>query len=383
MITTYKAYLQPRRVAIPLGTLDESHIAVKIDDAIKIGQPLTYAENEFPYSTVSGKVLQIIRSVDYNNQDTYTVVIENNYKNTVKSNITKKDIKDLIVTYFKPSQKLEKIHFTKEMDIIINLAHHNEPFVSLDVKHVHDLKDTIMGTLHSLNDIWSFKSITLLLTEDMRSSWFSSKTLPITIKKIKPEKRINTPHDLINSMFKRALYKKKPYNYLTLSSILKLHDMIQHHRPSVFTRLVISGEGVKNPVIFTVRVGTMFTDIKRIFNGYSTTNPMTMHLNSIIENITILNENFSIQDHFVSLHFQEHREKEVYDCIACGRCNNECPVGILPSKIMHSLKQGIVLDYMKSDVCIECGLCSYYCPSKIPVMHFVKDAKKLLKGDYE
>lgn len=64
-------------------------------------------------------------------------------------------------------------------------------------------------------------------------------------------------------------------------------------------------------------------------------------------------------------------------CVACGSCNETCPVDILPQltfkciladEVEESLEHGL-LD------CVECGLCSYVCPSKIEIMSVLKAAK--------
>lgn len=46
------------------------------------------------------------------------------------------------------------------------------------------------------------------------------------------------------------------------------------------------------------------------------------------------------------------------DCIACGACIDECPVGCI------SEKDGkIVID---KDTCVECGSCAEVCPVDAP-----------------
>ncbi|MFP4286310.1 MAG: 4Fe-4S dicluster domain-containing protein [Candidatus Izemoplasmataceae bacterium] len=381
MITVNKSYLQPKRVAIDLGTLDEDLLLKNIHDEVTIGEPLLKEVTHEPFSPLSGKVMQIITKQDENNQDTLSLIIENDFKNTVYKPLVKKPIDELIVTYFKPTSDLERLNYKKNMPLIVNLVHENEPFVSLDPKMIDEMKDDLLSTLASMHSMWQYREIIILTKEGIRTKWFSSMNLPITVKKIKLEKHIDAVYKIINKTFNNALYHKKTYNYLTLNSIIKLTDMITHHRPSILTQLTISGDAINNPMVLSVRIGTLFSELIRVFNGFKNHETITLHKNRIIENNVILHEQFSITETLSSIHAQAYKEREVYDCIKCGSCNDICPVGILPSKIMHSLNQGIALDYMKSNVCIECGLCAYICPSKIPVMHYVKEAKKILKGD--
>jgi len=42
------------------------------------------------------------------------------------------------------------------------------------------------------------------------------------------------------------------------------------------------------------------------------------------------------------------------DCIACGTCAGECPVGAISEGDIYSIDP---------DMCIECGACADACPS--------------------
>jgi electron transport complex protein RnfC len=381
MISVHKSFLQPKRVAIDLGTLEEGLLTKKVGDTVSIGESLLKHVLLEPFSIVSGRVVQILTKRGEDNNETLSLIIENDFKNTVLKSIAKKPIDELIISYFKPTKPLERLNYTNDYPLIVDLVHENEPFVSVDPKIIEESMDAIINTLASMHSIWHYKSIIILTKDGIRSKWFNQTALPIVIKKIKLDQHIDAVYKLINKTFNQALHHKKPYNYLSYASLVKLHDMITYHRPSILTNLTISGDAVNTPMVLTVRIGTLFSELKRVFNGFKSTEVITLHKNRIIENTVLLHEQFSVSETMSSIHAQVFKEREVYDCIKCGSCNDICPVGILPSKIMHSITQGIALDYMKSNLCIECGLCAYICPSKIPVMHYVKEAKKVLKGE--
>ncbi len=42
------------------------------------------------------------------------------------------------------------------------------------------------------------------------------------------------------------------------------------------------------------------------------------------------------------------------DCVACGTCKDECPVGAISEGEQYSIDP---------EVCIECGTCEGVCPS--------------------
>lgn len=378
MISTEKSYIQPKLIALPVDTIKQT---LTLNTPVKIGTPLD--ESGLVYSTVSGTIKQFIVQKDEFNTIRNTIIIENDTKNTIEPHIIEMTTKHRLETYFSPSLSIEQLGSLHHNYLIIDLVFFDEPFATLDQKFIENNYDTIMTTLKTLHDIYQFKSVILLVKDDISSRFFNSQSFPIEIKSIKPEKRIDFRHKVINDVFKGTLRKTQHYNYLSFESILRLNEMITYKRPAVLNRVIVHGDAIKNPTVFQVRIGTLFSDLKRIFNGYTTNKPLTILKNTRLEMIAIDHDQFSITKTIVGLYIQEHREREVYDCISCGRCNTKCPAGILPSKIMHAVEHDIYLGSMKTNLCIECGLCTYYCPSKIPVMNFVKKAKALLKGDHD
>jgi electron transport complex protein RnfC len=72
----------------------------------------------------------------------------------------------------------------------------------------------------------------------------------------------------------------------------------------------------------------------------------------------------------------EHRA-----CIACGFCEDVCPVRILPH-VLHRYVQKNVIDetLVRFQIfrCIDCNLCSYVCTSKIPLARLMREGKERL-----
>jgi Na+-translocating ferredoxin:NAD+ oxidoreductase RnfC subunit len=70
-------------------------------------------------------------------------------------------------------------------------------------------------------------------------------------------------------------------------------------------------------------------------------------------------------------------------CVACGYCENVCPVGLIPHLLHKHADKEIynerLAEYKIFD-CIECGLCDYVCPSKIHIAADIKKAKEALEA---
>ncbi len=76
---------------------------------------------------------------------------------------------------------------------------------------------------------------------------------------------------------------------------------------------------------------------------------------------------------------------ELRPCIACGKCQEVCPVDLLP-QIIHRYLYGDNLDEaqkMGLDNCIDCNLCTFVCTSKIELRVQFAEAREMLRAERE
>ncbi len=67
-------------------------------------------------------------------------------------------------------------------------------------------------------------------------------------------------------------------------------------------------------------------------------------------------------------------------CVACGACEDVCPVRIMPHLIHKLLYKDALEDVERArvDLCVACGLCSFVCPSKIELAEQFVQAKETI-----
>ena len=76
---------------------------------------------------------------------------------------------------------------------------------------------------------------------------------------------------------------------------------------------------------------------------------------------------------------------ELRPCIACGKCQEICPVDLLP-QIIHRYLYADNIDNaqkMGLDRCIDCNLCTFICPSKIELGVEFAEARETLRKEQE
>ncbi len=70
-------------------------------------------------------------------------------------------------------------------------------------------------------------------------------------------------------------------------------------------------------------------------------------------------------------------------CVACGACEDVCPVSIMPH-LIHKLLYRDEFEQVERagvDLCIACGLCSFVCPSKIELCQQFVDARETIQQE--
>lgn len=151
----------------------------------------------------------------------------------------------------------------------------------------------------------------------------------------------------------------------------------------LYQRVVtLSGDAVKNPGNYRVRLGMLFSDliknsggttvgdsIKKIIAG----GPMMGFAQSDAE-VPVVKGTSGI------LLMSSSRDGNYQPCIRCARCVAVCPMNLMPNFLSIYAEKELydeTADYYAND-CIECGCCAYVCPSHRPIVSHIKLSKAYL-----
>lgn len=152
-----------------------------------------------------------------------------------------------------------------------------------------------------------------------------------------------------------------------------------HQRPLTHRVVTVTGRGVRSPANWLVPIGTMFADLVEASGGLSDDavkaivggpmmGPCLPHLNVPVvkgsNGLTLMAAG-------------EAGRFEESPCIRCGRCIDNCPLHLAPTKIAHAAKHHEWALAAEHDLnaCCECGCCAFVCPAQIPLPQYIRSAK--------
>jgi electron transport complex protein RnfC len=155
-------------------------------------------------------------------------------------------------------------------------------------------------------------------------------------------------------------------------------DAVVKNKPLYERVVTVTGDGVKQSANLLARIGTPFHFLFQYLGGLSPDagkilvgGPM-MGVAQFSPDVGVTKACSGIV-----VTGSEKKEKE-FNCINCAECVHHCPMFLVPTKIVRYARNQIwdKARYFGALDCIECGCCAYCCPSKIPIVHWIRVAKR-------
>jgi len=166
-----------------------------------------------------------------------------------------------------------------------------------------------------------------------------------------------------------------------VGTLISISNAIRKGAPLTNRVLTASGDCLKDPKNLRVPLGTLLSDIVDFCGGFVKEpqelvfgGPM-MGINQRSQDVPVLKGTSGI------LFLSELEDLNESSCIRCGRCLENCPMGLMPYRFVELAKKSNFLsteEYFASS-CIECGLCTYNCPARIPILNYIRLSKQEIK----
>ena len=164
---------------------------------------------------------------------------------------------------------------------------------------------------------------------------------------------------------------------------------LEHNQPLISRIVTVSGDGIRQPGNWEVRLGTPIQHLIKLAGGYTRSDSsrryvvmggpmMGFSLPGDSAPIVKATNNILVMQHqLIAQQPGPHAE-----CVRCGQCAEVCPAQLLPQQLYwHSRAK----DYAKAQEynlfdCIECGCCAAVCPSQIPLVQYYRASKSEIRA---
>ncbi len=402
---------EPDTVVIPLSQHSGAPAkpVVQVGDYVKVGQvigePAAFI-SAYVHSSVSGTVLAIEERVHPATRGGLSVVIENDKKyvlhESVKpkgdlSSLSKEDIVNIVKEAgiagmggagFPTSVKLAP---GKPIEAVLLNGCECEPMLTADHKLLlHYADEVIFGLKAVMKAVEAPKGIIVIednkpdAVELLKSKCEGLENIEVTVAKTK------YPQGAEKMLIKRVLGRMVPSGGLpadvgavvcNVSTVKAISDAIQLGLPLIERVVSVTGERIRKPGNYIVRVGTNVKDVIDYCGGIIG-DDVIVKMGGPMMGIQLPSVDVAVIKGTNGVIAIEKDETEAVACIKCGRCADVCPMELSPlyfakyadEENWQGLKDKNIMD------CMECRCCEYICSSKIPLLSKIKAGKAAVRG---
>jgi len=279
----------------------------------------------------------------------------------------------------------------KKIDTVILNGCECEPYITSDHRVMLEYGEKVLSGLNIIRKVISPDN-TYIAIEDNKEDAIDHMEKLITDMGLHEELKIvplksKYPMGAEKILTELLLGREVPIGGLPLdvgtvvhnvSTAKAIHDAVVEGRPFIERVVTITG-AVKNPKNLLTRFGTPLRHLIDYCGGIDGKadevilgGPMMGFSQFDLDFPTVKGTNAVLVKKGVPVTEQ--------DCISCGKCIEVCPMRLMPTSLARLAKAGNYEECEKFYLidCFECGACAYICPANIPIVQYIKVAKKEL-----
>lgn len=388
---------------------------VKAGDEVKMGDLIAVADAFVTapvHSPVSGKVTAIEpRPHPVIPVEVEAVVIENDHKDTLSDSVVPaKSVDDLtsdeIIEIVRDKGLVGmggamfpthvKIKPTKPVDLLILNGCECEPFLTADHRMMVEKTEGIVEGMKLIAKASNVKECIIAVEDNKPDAVealkkFEGDNIRVEVLKTK------YPQGAERMLVWRLTGKEVPKGgglpldvgvvVSNVGTAYAVYDAVVNGMPLIERVMTITGDEIKKPGNYSVRVGTLLSYIigkvseaapeeliskKRVKMG-----GLMMGIVQSTLDVPVLKGASGL----TIIPLPDIEAGELDKCIRCGRCVSACPMELKPHQLWYYVREkdvGGLKEYGVND-CIECGCCEYICSAKLPLVKLFKEGKQMLR----
>ncbi len=401
---------EPKTVVIPLSMHAgaPANPVVEVGDTVKVGQKIGEAAGFISapvHSSVSGTVVAIENRPHATRGVCLSVVIESDGKGTLHESVQPhKSLDELtpdeIIEIVKESgivgmggagfPTYVKLKPAQPVDTILLNGCECEPLLTADHRLLLAYADDIVFGLQAmLKATGAEKGIIVIednkedAIEVMQAKVADLENIEVCVAKTK------YPQGAEKMLIKRVLKRQVPSGGLpahvgvvvgNVSTTKAIADAIKTGMPLIERIVTVTGERVKNPGNFIVKIGTSAKELIDYCGGTVGDKEITFKAGGPMMGFVLPDIDVPVMkgsNGFIAID-TDHTEEQA--CIKCGRCVDVCPMELSPLYFAKYADEGNWKGMLEKNVrdCMECRCCEYICSSKIPLISKIRAGKKAI-----
>ena len=406
-----KRFSDPEEVVIPLSMHAgaPANPVVQVGDEVKVGQKIGEAAafiSSPVHSSVSGTVTAIENRGHATRGECLSVVIRSDGKNTLHESVqphkgleelTPDEIVEIVKEAgivgmggagFPTSVKLKP---AKPVDTILLNGCECEPLLTADHRVLLEFADDVIYGLKAIIKAVGAEKGVIVIEDNKPDAiqLMNEKTADLDNIEVVAAKT-KYPQGAEKMLIKRVTGRKVPSGGLpadvgcivsNISTTKAIADAILTGMPLIERVVTVTGERVKNPGNFIVKIGTNTKDLIDYCGGIIGED-VTIKAGGPMMGFLLTDTNVPIMKGSNGIIAVDTDHTVEQPCIKCGRCMDVCPMELSPlyfakfadEENWQGMKDKNVMD------CIECRCCEYICSSKIPLVTKIKAGKNAVRG---
>ena len=412
-IITAFSTIAPKQVVIPM----QQHIGspcqplVKVGDRVLRDQKIGDSEGLCVpvHASISGTVVAVEPRPHTSGRDVMAVVIENDYKDerlpSQVPNIPYTEMdNDLILHTIRESGivgmggaafpgNVKALSAMGNVDTLIANACECEPYITADDSLLRTTPEQVLTGMEILRKVLNPNRAVLAVEDNKQQAIERLKPLMaehpgIELVVLPTRYPQGAEKQLIQSVTGREVEPGKlPVSVgcavFNVSTYAAIYRAICWGVPLTQRIVTVSGETVKQPQNFNVRIGTPIRDLiaeagglteetERVISG----GPMMGVAQSNLD-VPVIKAVNSI----LCLPKDQNGAAENPVCLRCGKCVSVCPMRLQPLYMYRYAKceDAAHLERLNLLDCMECGSCAFTCPGKLPLVEYFRKGKALVR----
>lgn len=382
---------------------------VKMGDLVKVGTKIAQANGELSspiYASVSGKVTKVCDYLTASGKYVPAIVITADGEMATEEGLTAPTVnsKDELLAAIResgvvglggagfPTHVKLNVDFENVETLIVN-GTECEPYITSDNHVMNERAGDIEFALNAFKKHLGIKHIVIGVGNNKKTSIENMKELASRIEGVEVIALPSTySHGSEEAIVFHATKKVLPQGKLpahigcvvcNVTTIAEIGKYLKTGMPFVERYVTVDGSCVKEPQCVIAPIGVSLEELFA-FVGEFECDPERVVYGGPMMGITVPSLSAPVlktTNSVLALSEKETKFPKETACIRCGRCTNNCPLGIAPAAIEKAYARKDVEELVALQVtaCMECGSCAYLCPAHRPLVQTNKLAKALVK----